>query len=224
MAGLEPTCQNRTALSSRPRSQGINAFPNNRYVYPFITFLFGGSERSWTSFYGFSVRRINHFCHWSINEGFTETLQPYWRWLYFSPIIDFGGRPLSITLLVSYITFTETWDHLLMADLCGWKDSNLHAFQHKILNLACLPISPHPQFHGKRSWTFLTICQFFICISVRNSWLAVSSPILNNTFLAVTLPLLTSFIINTSAVLGWCSFLRDASKQRVSSFTTSDTI
>lgn len=79
-------------------------------------------------------------------------------------------------------------------------------------------------FHGKRSWTFLTICQFFICISVRNSWLAVSSPILNNTFLVVTLPPLTSFILNTSAVLGWCSFLRDASKQRVSSFTTSDII
>ena len=34
----------------------------------------------------------------------------------------------------------------------------------------------------------------------------------------VTLPPLTSFILNTSAVLGWCSFLRDASKQRVSSF------
>ena len=34
----------------------------------------------------------------------------------------------------------------------------------------------------------------------------------------VTLPPLTSFILNTSAVLGWCSFIRDASKQRVSSF------
>ena len=34
----------------------------------------------------------------------------------------------------------------------------------------------------------------------------------------MTSPLLTSFIINTSTVLGWCSFIRDTSKQRVSSF------
>ena len=27
---------------------------------------------------------------------------------------------------------------------CGWRDSNSHASRHQNLNLACIPISPHP--------------------------------------------------------------------------------
>ena len=72
-------------------------------------------------------------------------------------------------------------------------------------------------FLRREKWTPLTFHPFPFAFALSHQgWLFPH--LLTSTFLAVTLPLLTSFILNTSAVLGWCSFIRDTSKQRVSSF------
>ena len=74
-------------------------------------------------------------------------------------------------------------------------------------------------FYGERSKLPLHFTNFSFALASEIHDCLFPQHILNNTFLVVTLPPLTSFILNTSAVLGWCSFIRDASKQRVSSFS-----
>ncbi len=40
--------------------------------------------------------------------------------------------------------FHKKLNYLLFEYWCGWRDLNPHALRHQNLNLACLPISPHP--------------------------------------------------------------------------------
>ena len=81
------------------------------------------------------------------------------------------------------------------------------------------PTAAHSQFCGERSELPLHFTNFSFALASEIHDCLFPQHILNNTFLVVTLPPLTCFIFNTSAVFGWCSFIRDASKQRVSSFS-----
>ena len=123
---LRPNClrnlSNRGGDSRRPRA------PNNKpYLLRGRVYLFGTSGRNDDNSLGALVTCFASASLCSASKLLAQLVEPRWR---FSPSTSTKQKTPPLTRQGLFVWYQ-------------WADSNRHSRRNQILNLACLPISPH---------------------------------------------------------------------------------